>query len=68
MEVKGFQGQRITGDHAEYDTARAVRNGAIDGLGSTGARLTFAATSTATPSPPRAALPQIKTEEWEWQL
>jgi hypothetical protein len=30
MEVNGFQGQGITADHAEYDTARAVRNGAID--------------------------------------
>jgi hypothetical protein len=30
MEVKGFQGQRITADHAEYDTARAMWDGAID--------------------------------------
>src|SRR5512145_265483 len=30
MEMDQFQGQRITADHAEYDTARAVWNGAID--------------------------------------
>jgi FAD/FMN-containing dehydrogenase len=30
MEINKFQGQRITADHAEYDTARAVWNGAID--------------------------------------
>jgi FAD/FMN-containing dehydrogenase len=30
MEIDEFQGQRITPDHAEYDTARAVWNGAID--------------------------------------
>jgi hypothetical protein len=30
MEIKGFQGPRITAAHAEYDTARAVWNGAID--------------------------------------
>ena len=30
MEIGGFQGQRITAAHAEYDTARAVWNGAID--------------------------------------
>ena len=30
MENNEFQGERITADHAEYDTARAVWNGAID--------------------------------------
>jgi FAD/FMN-containing dehydrogenase len=30
MEIEEFQGQRITADHPEYDTARAVWNGAID--------------------------------------
>ncbi|MCI4568491.1 FAD-binding oxidoreductase [Lysobacter sp. CFH 32150] len=30
MEINEFQGQRITAGHAEYDTARAVWNGAID--------------------------------------
>jgi len=30
MEINKFQGQLITADHAEYDTARAVWNGAID--------------------------------------
>jgi FAD/FMN-containing dehydrogenase len=30
MEIEAFQGQRITPGHAEYDTARAVWNGAID--------------------------------------
>jgi FAD/FMN-containing dehydrogenase len=30
MEIDGFQGQPITAGHAEYDTARAVWNGAID--------------------------------------
>lgn len=30
MELDQFQGQRITAGHAEYDTARAVWNGAID--------------------------------------
>jgi FAD/FMN-containing dehydrogenase len=30
MEIVNFQGQQITADHAEYDTARAMWNGAID--------------------------------------
>ncbi|MGE5830427.1 MAG: FAD-binding oxidoreductase, partial [Micromonosporaceae bacterium] len=30
MEIDGFRGQRITADHADYDTARAVWNGAVD--------------------------------------
>src|SRR5512143_2915152 len=30
MHIDEFQGQRITADHTEYDTARAVWNGAID--------------------------------------
>ena len=30
MEIKEFHGQRITRDDAEYDTTRAVWNGAID--------------------------------------
>ena len=30
MEIDGFRGQLITADHADYDTARAVWNGAID--------------------------------------
>src|SRR5688572_32945225 len=30
MEINEFQGQQITADHAEYDTARAVWNGTID--------------------------------------
>jgi FAD/FMN-containing dehydrogenase len=30
MKIDEFQGQQITGDHAEYDTARAVWNGAIN--------------------------------------
>ena len=30
MEINGFRGQLITADHAGYDNARAVWNGAID--------------------------------------
>jgi FAD/FMN-containing dehydrogenase len=30
MEINGFRGQLITTDHADYDDARAVWNGAID--------------------------------------
>lgn len=30
MEINGFRGQLITADHADYDDARAVWNGAID--------------------------------------
>jgi FAD/FMN-containing dehydrogenase len=30
MQIEKFQGQQIRCDHAEYDTARAVWNGAID--------------------------------------
>jgi FAD/FMN-containing dehydrogenase len=30
MDIDEFQGELITADHAEYDTARAVWNGAID--------------------------------------
>ena len=30
MEIDGFRGRLITSDHADYDTARAVWNGAID--------------------------------------
>ena len=30
MEINGFRGQLITADHAEYDDARAIWNGAID--------------------------------------
>ena len=30
MEIDGFRGQLITADHADYDTARAVWNGAVD--------------------------------------
>jgi FAD/FMN-containing dehydrogenase len=30
MKIDGFQGQLITADHTEYDTARAIWNGAID--------------------------------------
>ena len=30
MEVDGFRGQLITADNADYDTARAVWNGAVD--------------------------------------
>ena len=30
MQIHEFHGQRITADHADYDTARAVWNGAID--------------------------------------
>jgi FAD/FMN-containing dehydrogenase len=30
MEIDGFRGQLITSDHADYNTARAVWNGAID--------------------------------------
>lgn len=32
-EIDGFLGQPITADHAEYDTARAVWNGAVDASG-----------------------------------
>jgi hypothetical protein len=31
MEIDEFQGQHVTADHGEYDTARAIWNGAIDG-------------------------------------
>ena len=30
MEIDGFRGQLITAEHADYDTARAVWNGAVD--------------------------------------
>ncbi len=30
VEIDGFRGRLITADHADYDTARAVWNGAID--------------------------------------
>src|SRR5262245_38886384 len=30
MEIGGFRGQLITADHPDYDTARAVWNGAVD--------------------------------------
>src|SRR5262245_1069702 len=30
MDIDGFQGQLITTDHPDYDTARAVWNGAVD--------------------------------------
>jgi hypothetical protein len=30
MEIDGFRGRLITADHNEYDTARAVWNGAVD--------------------------------------
>src|SRR5687767_7319412 len=30
MEMDGFMGRLITADHAEYDTTRAVWNGAVD--------------------------------------
>ncbi len=30
MEIDGFRGQLITADHSDYDTARAVWNGAVD--------------------------------------
>ena len=30
MEIDGFRGQLITADHTDYDTARAVWNGAVD--------------------------------------
>ena len=30
MEIDGFRGQLITADHPDYDTARAVWNGAVD--------------------------------------
>ena len=30
MDIKGFRGQLITADHTDYDTARAVWNGAVD--------------------------------------
>ena len=30
MEIDGFRGQLITADHDDYDTARAVWNGAVD--------------------------------------
>src|SRR6187455_640519 len=29
MEIDGFRGQLITADHADYDTARPVWNGAV---------------------------------------
>ncbi|MEU6260155.1 FAD-binding oxidoreductase [Streptomyces sp. NPDC047043] len=30
MKINGFRGRLITADHADYDTARAVWNGAVD--------------------------------------
>src|SRR5687768_12005658 len=30
MDINGFRGQLITADDADYDTARAVWNGAVD--------------------------------------
>jgi FAD/FMN-containing dehydrogenase len=30
MKIEGFRGRQITADHADYDVARAVWNGAID--------------------------------------
>lgn len=30
MEINGFRGELITADHPDYDTARAVWNGAVD--------------------------------------
>ena len=30
MDIKGFRGELISADHADYDTARAVWNGAVD--------------------------------------
>ena len=30
MEIDGFRGELITADHTDYDTARAVWNGAVD--------------------------------------
>jgi FAD/FMN-containing dehydrogenase len=30
MDINGFRGQLITADHPDYDTARAVWNGAVD--------------------------------------
>src|SRR5262245_37168184 len=30
MDIDGFRGQLITADDADYDTARAVWNGAVD--------------------------------------
>src|SRR6201988_2811489 len=30
MEINGYRGELITADHADYDTARAVWNGAVD--------------------------------------
>jgi FAD/FMN-containing dehydrogenase len=30
MEIEGFRGQLVTADHPDYDTARAVWNGAVD--------------------------------------
>ncbi|TVL90310.1 FAD-binding oxidoreductase [Streptomyces sp. SAJ15] len=30
MEIDGFRGRLITADHSDYDTARAVWNGAVD--------------------------------------
>ena len=30
MQISGFRGELITADHADYDTTRAVWNGAVD--------------------------------------
>ena len=43
MEIDGFRGQLITADHADYDTARAVWNGAVDRRPGVIARCTGAA-------------------------
>jgi FAD/FMN-containing dehydrogenase len=43
MEIDGFRGQLITADHADYNTARAVWNGAVDRRPRLIARCTWAA-------------------------
>jgi len=51
MEMDGFRGQLITADYADYDTARAVWNGAVDRRPRLIARCSGTADVAAAPAP-----------------